>query len=45
MESIIDDMNTREFNDNVMNKFGINMYQKIPKSYRKVMRSLNTHAA
>ncbi len=43
LESIINDMNTREFNDNVMNKFGINMYQNNPEELPQSNEELEIH--
>ena len=43
LESIINDMNTREFNDNVMNKFGINMYQNNPEDLPQSNEELEIH--
>ena len=43
MESIVGDMQSKDFNDDVMNKFGINIYQNDPESLPENTEELEVH--
>jgi len=43
MESIVGDMQSKDFNDDVMGKFGINIYQNDPESLPETTEELEVH--